>query len=114
MLTFEVSDRVYEAAEEWGERRLEDIDEALSTKVEQSLVEIEHLVSGTHDVEFDVDGRTISYEPTGELSELLSRQAERLDVDRSDVLRSYVDLYANAFLEEATDEIQPPDTPRDD
>lgn len=103
MITFEISDRLYEAAEEWGDRRLEDIDEALETKVEQALVEIEHLVSRTHEVEFEVDGRTVSYEPTEELSALLTRQADELNTTEGAVLKTHVDLYANAFLEEATD-----------
>lgn len=113
MLKFEVSDRLYEAAEEWGDRRLQEIDEALETKVEQALVEIEHLVSQTNKVEFDVDidGRTVSYEPTEELSDLLARQAEELDTDESAVLKAHVDLYANAFLEEAKEEQRPPDAP---
>jgi hypothetical protein len=114
MLAFEVSDRLYEAAEEWGDRRLEDIEDALATKVEQALLEIEHLVSGTHEVEFDVDGRTVRYEPTEELSDLLGRQAETLGADESAVLKAHVDLFANAFLEEATDEQQPPRSPRED
>lgn len=114
MLAFEVSDRLYVAAEEWGERRLEDIEDALATKVEQALLEIEHLVSGAHEVEFDVDGRTVSYEPTEELSDLLARQAEALGADESAVLKAHVDLFANAFLEEATDETQPPRSPRED
>jgi hypothetical protein len=111
MLTFDVSDRLYEAAQEWGERRLEEIDEALETKVEQALLEIEHLVSQTHDIEFEVDGRTISYEPTEELSTLLARQAEELDADESAVLKAHVDLYANAFLDDVKDEQRPPDAP---
>jgi hypothetical protein len=36
LISFEVSDRLYEAAEQWGEARLEDIDEALETKVERA------------------------------------------------------------------------------
>lgn len=111
MLTFEVSDRLYEAAEEWGERRLEDIDDALETKVEQSLLEIEHLVSQTHGVEFEVDGREISYEPTDQLSALLARQAEELGTDEAAVLKAHVDLYANSFLDKVTDEERPPGTP---
>lgn len=107
MITFEVSDRLYEAAEVWGEKRLEDIDDALETKVEQALVEIEHLVSRTHEAEFDVDGRTVSYEPTEELSAFLTRQADELDSTESAVLKAHVDLYANAFLQEAEDEHKP-------
>jgi hypothetical protein len=110
-LAFEVSDRLYEAAQEWADRRLEDIDEAMETKVEQALLEIEHLVSQSHDVEFEVDGREIRYEPTEELAALLSRQAEGSGIDESAVLKMHVDLYANAFLDEVTDEQKPPGTP---
>jgi hypothetical protein len=110
-LTFAVSDRLYEAAEEWADRRLEEIDEALATKVEQALLEIEHLVSQSHDVEFEVDGRQVSYEPTEELAALLERQAEESGVDQSTVLKMHVDLYANAFLDEVKDEDQPAGTP---
>nr|WP_238378568.1 hypothetical protein [Haloarcula rubripromontorii] len=110
-LVFEVSDRLYEAAQEWADRRLEDIDEATETKVEQALLEIEHLVSQSHDVVFEVDGRKIRYEPTEELAALLRRQAEESGVDESTVLKMHVDLYANAFLDEVTDEQKPPGTP---
>ena len=110
-LAFEVSDRLYEAAQEWADRRLEDIDEAMETKVEQALLEIEHLVSQSHDVAFEVDGREIRYEPTEELAALLRRQAEESGVDESAVLKMHVDLYANAFLDEVTDEQKPPGTP---
>ena len=110
-LAFEVSDRLYEAAEEWADRRLEDIDEAMETKVEQALLEIEHLVSQSHDVAFEVDGREIRYEPTEELATLLRRQAEESGIDESAVLKMHVDLYANAFLDEVTDEQKPPGTP---
>lgn len=112
MLRFEVSDRLYEAAEQWGEQRLQETDEALETKVEQALLEVEHLVSQSHDVEFDVDGRTISYEPTEELSSLLARQADELGADESAILKAHVDLYANTFLEEASEEQKPPGSPR--
>ncbi|MDS0253744.1 hypothetical protein NC662_08395 [Haloarcula tradensis] len=110
-LTFEVSDRLYEAAQEWADRRLEDIDEAMETKVEQALLEIEHLVSQSHDVAFEVDGREIRYEPTEELAALLRRQAEESGIDESTALKMHVDLYANAFLDDVTDEQKPPGTP---
>jgi len=110
-LVFEVSDRLYEAAQEWADRRLEDIDEAMETKVEQALLEIEHLVSQSHEVEFEVDGREISYKPTEKLAALLERQAEESGTDESTVLKMHVDLYANAFLDEVKDEDQPAGTP---
>lgn len=105
--TFEVSDRLYEAAEQWAEARMEDIDEALATKVEQSLLEIEHLVAGVHEVTFEVDGRAISYEPTEETAGFISQQAEAAGVDEATVVKLHVDLYANTFLEEAKQEDQP-------
>jgi len=110
-LTFEVSDRLYAAAEEWADRRLEEIDEALATKVEQSLLEIEHLVSGGYEVEFEVDGREIQFEPTDELSSFLTRQADETGLTESAVLKLHVDLYANTFLEEAKEQGKPPDAP---
>ncbi|MDT3436476.1 hypothetical protein [Haloarcula sp. 1CSR25-25] len=110
-LVFEVSDRLYEAAQEWADRRLEDIDTAMETKVEQALLEIEHLVSQSHEVEFEVDGREVRYEPTEELAALLRRQAEESGTDESTVLKMHVDLYANAFLDEVKDEDQPAGTP---
>ena len=110
-LAFEVSDRLYEAAQEWADRRLEDIDAAMETKVEQALLEIEHLVSQSHEVEFEVDGREVRYEPTEELAALLRRQAEESGTDESTVLKMHVDLYANAFLDEVKDEDQPAGTP---
>ncbi len=111
MLTFDVGDRLYKAAEEWGDRRLEDIDVALETKVEQALLEVEHLVSQSHEVEFELDNRTVSYEPTEELAGLLTRKAREMNVEENAVLKAYVDLYANAFLEEVSKESRPPDTP---
>lgn len=110
-LAFEVSDRLYAAAEEWADRRLEETEEALETKVEQALLEIEHLVSSGYEVEFDVDGHEIRFEPTEELSEFLSRQADETGLTESAVLKLHVDLYANTFLEEAEEQGRPPDTP---
>lgn len=100
MITFEVSDRVYEAAEEWGEARLEDIDTALETKLEQALLEVEHLVSGSHEVDFEVDGRTVHHEPTDELASYIEEQAEAKGLEESEVLELYVDLFARVFLDE--------------
>ena len=108
---FQVSDRLYEAAEEWAEARFEEMDDALATKVEQSLLEIEHLVSGAHEVEFEVEGREIVYDPTEATEAFLSRQAERAGIDEATVLKLHVDLYSNAFLEAAAEEERPPGTP---
>jgi hypothetical protein len=101
LISFEVSDRLYEAAEQWGEARLEDIDEALETKVEQALLEVEHLVSGAHEVTFELDGRTVHHEPTEELAAFLETQASSAGIEASDVLAMYVDLFARVFLDDA-------------
>jgi hypothetical protein len=113
MVTFEVDDRFYGAAEEWADRRMQDTEEALATKTEQSLMEIEHLISETHAVEldFEVDGREVSYDPTPELSEFLARQAAGTDLEEGDVLKMHVDLFANAFLDEIKDDQRPADAP---
>jgi hypothetical protein len=113
-LSFEVSERFIAAAEEWAERRLSDREAALETKVEQALLEVEHLVSGVHEVTFEVDGTTVTYEPTAALSGFLARKAEETGLDESAVLELYVDLFARAFLEEATDEERPPNAPPPD
>ncbi|MFB6120601.1 MAG: hypothetical protein ABEJ68_05730 [Halobacteriaceae archaeon] len=110
-LTFEVGDRFVEAADEWAEQRMTDPDDALETKVEQALLEVEHLASGAHDVEFSVDGRTVTHEPTAELRNLLERQAAETGLDPDAVLKLHVDLFARAFLEEATAEERPPNAP---
>lgn len=113
MVTFEVDDRFYEAAEEWANRRMQSTEEALETKTEQSLMEIEHLISQSHTVEldFEVENRRISYEPTPELAEFLTRQAAGTELDESDVLKMHVDLFANAFLDEIKDDQRPADAP---
>lgn len=110
-LTFEVGDRFMAAAEEWGESRLMEIEDALETKVEQALLEIEHLVSGAYEVEFEVDGHTVTYEPTEDLEAFLEKQSAGTDLDPSDVLEMHVNLFANAFLEEAENEQRPPNAP---
>lgn len=110
-LEFEVGDRFLAAAEEWGERRLTDTEDALETKAEQALLEIEHLVSGAYEVEFEVDGRTVVHEPTDELELFLAEQADETGLDEGTLLKLHVDLFARAFLEEARDEERPPDAP---
>jgi hypothetical protein len=107
-LEFEVNDRFYEAAEEWADRRMMDTEEALATKVEQSLLEIEHLVSESHDVEFEVDGRTVVYEPTAELATFLRKWAEETGLEERQVLAMQIDLFANAFLDEVVDDERRP------
>lgn len=104
-----VGDRLYDAAQRWAERRMTDPEDALETKAEQALLEVEHLVSGAHEVEFEVEGRRIRYEPTDDLAEFLERQAEETDLDPSDVLELHVDLFADAFRSEQ----RPANAPRE-
>lgn len=85
-----------------------DTEEALETKVEQALLEVEHLVSGAHEVEFEVDGRTVRHEPTDELAAYLERRAESTGLDEATVLGLYVDLFARVFLDQ---EERPPNAP---
>lgn len=113
-LRFEVSDRFLEAVDQWADRRMMDREEALATKAEQALLEVEHLVSGSHDVEFEVDGREISYEPTEELSVFLDRWASETGLEESAVLAMHVDLFADAFLDEVTDGDRQPNVPPGD
>ncbi|MFB6302827.1 MAG: hypothetical protein ABEH78_08210 [Haloferacaceae archaeon] len=113
-LEFEVGDRFLAAAEEWGDRRMMDTEDALESKAEQALLEIEHLVADAYEVEFDVDGHTVVHEPTDELDRFLGEQAAETGLDRSTLLKLHVDLFARAFLEEARDEERPPDAPRRD
>ena len=108
-LSFEVDDRFYAAAEEWADRRMMDTEEALATKVEQSLLEIEHLISESHEVTFEVDGRTVHYEPTAELATFLATWAEQTGLEESQLLEMYVDLFANAFLDEVAEDDRRPD-----
>jgi len=110
-LEFDVGDRFLAAAEEWAERRMTDTEDALESKAEQALLEIEHLVSGAYEVEFEVDGRTVVHHPTDELEAFLAEQAAETGLDESTLLKLHVDLFARAFLEEAEDETRPPDAP---
>lgn len=99
-LSFTVSDRFREAAEAWGDSRLVDEEEALETKAEQALLEIEHLVSGATDVEFAVDGDTVRYEPSEELEGFLEEQSAAAGLDPGELLALHVDLFARVFLDE--------------
>ncbi|AEH38346.1 hypothetical protein [Halopiger xanaduensis] len=101
-LEIELSDRFLEAAREWGDSRLTDETTAVEQKVEQALLEIEHLVSGARNVAFAVDdeAKTVRYEPTADLAALLERQAETRGLEPAAVLEMHVDLFARAFLEE--------------
>lgn len=96
-LSVTVDDRFVDAAESWGETRMLDLDDALAAKAEQALLEIEHLVADAYEVDFDMDGRTISYDPTDELEAFLETKAEETGLDPGAVLGLYVDLFATAF-----------------
>lgn len=108
-ITFEVTDRFLAAAEEWGERRMMDTEDALETKVEQALLEIEHLVSGATEVAFEVEDRTVRFDPTDDLASLLETQAEEAGVEVDTLLRLHVDLFARVFLDEGDE--RPPNAP---
>lgn len=108
-LTFEVGDRFLAAAEEWGERRMQDREAAVETKAEQALLEIEHLASGGTAVSFSVDGREITHEPSDELAALLAEHAEATGLDEATLLKLHVDLFARAFLQD--DASRPPNAP---
>lgn len=109
-MEFEASDRLLAAADEWADKRMTDREDALETKVEQALLEVEHLVSGRQEVEFDVDGTTVRYEPSDDLASFLDRQAADVGVDPADVLSMHADLFATVFLD-SYDEERPPNAP---
>ncbi|SFB73549.1 hypothetical protein SAMN05444422_101587 [Halobiforma haloterrestris] len=114
-IAISVSDRFRDAAAEWGDDRLMDVEDALEVKAEQALLEIEHLVAGETDVTFevDVDGGTIRHEPSDDLAAFLERQANAHGVDPAAVLEMHVDLFARAFLEDGGDAAEStPDDPR--
>ena len=106
-LSFTVDDRFLDAAEEWADARMMDSEEALEVKAEQALLEIEHLVSGATEVEFAVDGRTVSHEPSDDLVDFLAAQADESGLDEERLLKLHVDLFARVFL----DEDRPPNAP---
>ena len=99
-VSFELSDRFREAAADWGDARLMDDADAVEVKVEQALLEVEHLVSGAHEVEFAVEGSTVHHEPSADLEAFLETQTAEIGVDESALLRSYADLFARAFLDD--------------
>lgn len=113
-LRFTVGERFLDAAEEWGDARMMDTEEALETKAEQALLEIEHLVSGAHEVSFavdlqDEDEATIAHEPSDELSSFLAAQSEESGLDETTLLKLHVDLFARVFLGGDTE--RPPNAP---
>ena len=101
-LAFDVGDRFVDAADEWADARLMEREEALEVKVEQALLEIEHLVSGATEVAFEVDGRTVRHDPSDDLVAFLDRQAEETGLDPGEVLKLHADLFARVFLEQDT------------
>lgn len=108
-LSFPVSDRFADAAEEWGESRMKDPDEALEEKAEQALLEIEHLVSDATEVEFDVEDGVVRHEPSEELRTFLEAQSDETGVDPETLLKLHVDLFARVFLD--SDQERPPGAP---
>ncbi|QDX41401.1 hypothetical protein [Salarchaeum sp. JOR-1] len=108
-VTFEASDRLVEGAEEWGNQRMMDTEDALESKVEQALLEIENLLANEFDVDFTVDGTTVHYEPVPDVASFLEAQADEHDVSVAEILRIHVDLYARVFLHD--DEERPPNAP---
>lgn len=111
-LTFEVDERFAKAAEDWAERQMMDDEAALEIKAEQSLLEIEHLISESHEVEFEVDGPTITHHPSADLSRFLESKAEETGLEEAELLKLYVDLFARAFLDDDTE--RPPNAPPPD
>ncbi|KYH27890.1 hypothetical protein HAPAU_05650 [Halalkalicoccus paucihalophilus] len=99
-IEIEPSERFLEAAGEWGERRMLDDEAAVHAKAEQALLEIEHLVSGATEVEFDVEDGTVRYDPSEDLAAFLDEQAALAGIDRETVLELYVNLFSRVFLEE--------------
>lgn len=99
-IEIEPGERFLEAADEWGERRMMDEEEALATKAEQALLEIEHLVTGATEVEFEVREGVVRYEPSEELAAFLDEQAAAAGIDRETTLTLYVNLFARVFLDE--------------
>ena len=86
-----------------------DREDAVETKVEQALLEVEHLVSGATEVTFEVEDRTVRHEASDELAELLAAQAEETGLDESELLRLHVDLFSGAFRDD--DAVRPPNAP---
>jgi hypothetical protein len=104
-----VSARLREAADDWGERRLAAGEDPLETKIEQALLEVEHLASGATDVAFELSDGEVVYEPSAELARLLDAQAEEGGVAPATVLGFYLDLCARVYLDE--DGERPPNAP---
>ncbi|UPV73762.1 hypothetical protein M0R89_14595 [Halorussus limi] len=86
-----------------------DRDDAIETKAEQALLEIEHLASGATEVEFEVEDRTVSHEPSDELADLLAEQADETGLSEADVLKLHAELFSGAFRDD--DAVRPPNAP---
>ncbi|WP_306053143.1 hypothetical protein [Natronococcus wangiae] len=110
-LTIELSDRFLEAAERWGDSRVMTESAAVEAKVEQALLEIEHLVSGAVGVEFELgeEETTAYYEPSDDLASFLEAQGAETGLEPERLLKLHVDLFARAFLDE--DQQTPDDRP---
>jgi hypothetical protein len=101
-----IGDRLVDAAAEWADTRMQEPEVALEQKLEQALLEVEHLASGSTELAFDLAAdRTLEYEPSDELRALLEAQAERVDSDPATVLELHLELFARTFLPE--DSVQP-------
>lgn len=97
-LEVSIGERLADAAAEWGESRMQEPDKALEQKLEQALLEVEHLASGTTEIEFELSNHTLHYEPSEALRELLYEQADRIDSDPATVLELHLELFARTFL----------------
>ncbi|AEN04995.1 hypothetical protein [Halolamina sp.] len=98
-LEVRIGERLADAAAEWAESRMQEPEEALEQKLEQALLEVEHLASGTTELEFDLEnGETLVYEPSEDLEELLEQQAERAGIDPETILGLHLELFARTFL----------------
>jgi hypothetical protein len=107
-LSFTVGERFLAAADEWADARMMESDEALEVKVEQALLEIEHLISDATEVEFAVEEQTVHHEPSDDLAAFLAAQAEETGLSEARLLKLHVDLFARAFLDEDS---RPPNAP---
>lgn len=75
------------------------------------MLEIEYLVSGRTEADFEVDAETdeLNYTPSDAVSTLLSEQAADTGLDEATVLRLHVDLFSDAFSDDDAD--RPPNAP---
>jgi hypothetical protein len=76
------------------------------------LLEIEYLISGRTEADFEVDAETdeLSYTPSDAVAALLSEQAADTGLDEATVLRLHVDLFSDAFSDD-DDADRPPNAP---